>query len=409
MALHPDDPDVFVIAVSDGRPLGPAGEDGAPDATPRGLATYATTDGGATFVRHRFPLETVGSLPVNAAPMGADPAVAFDADGTLHFTGIILSRTGAVTTGAYDAVVFYAKSVDLGASWSTPVVLDNAGMNDREWLTVAPDGTLFVTWRDINAPGSKVAWSTDAGDSWNRDPEALVIEGCVQISPTATLPTGEHVVACRTGPGDLTAYQLDLATSESTALGTAVGGCRTNSARLTTTPNGTLIAACYYGMMTASHDGGRTWLPAVDVFELTQVDDDWSDGIGPNIFALAADPWGAVHLLLTNFPAGDDQLPGDRGDRPVAHVVLDPLDLSVLHEVEVKSRQPRGEAPTEKAFYGYADDYYEIEFSNDRGLMVWTSDDWTTEYAWVQRDPGPGEAGQGTAVAASNPQDAAEE
>ncbi|HEX9816731.1 MAG TPA: hypothetical protein VGB18_07105, partial [Candidatus Thermoplasmatota archaeon] len=60
LALHPSDPDVFAIAVSDGRGAGIAGEGGEPAAEVRGIAVFATQDDGKTFARHRFPIEAVG-------------------------------------------------------------------------------------------------------------------------------------------------------------------------------------------------------------------------------------------------------------------------------------------------------------------------------------------------------------
>lgn len=369
-ALHPTDRDVFAIAVSDGRRPDAALGD-VPYADARGIAVHITQDGGETFTRHAIPLQDIGDLPYNPVMMGADPAVAFTPDGVLHLTGLILEHPSGSGLVHFEASVFYMTTPDLGATWSAPVVLDDAGYNDRDWLATSVDGEAFVSWREHDAGGSKVT----GGDSIDGS-DPLVLDGCGQISNVAWLDQ-VPLVACLVGDGDLEILELDG--SGATTRGTAAGACPSNSARLASSPTGALAASCYYGTLTASLDGGRNWSKPVDVFALTTVDDDWPPSIGPNIFGMGADPRGMVHLTLTPFPSTQHTLPLGDG-RPVAHVVLDPVSMELVHEVELQAEAP-GEGP---AWAGIADDFYSIDFVGPRGLLVWTSPDWGTHYAIVE-------------------------
>jgi hypothetical protein len=119
------------------------------------LARNVTTATGATDV-------TSGSYP----SLAADPTnpqrvyVAYAAD----------------PPGADEANIFFLRSSDGGATWTTPVVINDDGTTNDQIhpsIAVKPDGTIDVAWYDKrNAPGDDqwdvyIAKSTDNGTSFS--------------------------------------------------------------------------------------------------------------------------------------------------------------------------------------------------------------------------------------------------
>lgn len=373
VALHPTDAQTFAIAVSDGRrPDGLVVDSPSPE--PRGLAVYVTQDGGATFSRHAVDLQSVGSLPVNPGAMGADPSITFTPDGVLHLAGLIVTGS-AGTLGnpvSLETTLFTLRSMDLGASWDPATVVAESASNDREWLESSADGDVALTWRDHTQGNS--AFRVGAGGV---EPSASVNLECTQVS-NAVWVDAVALVACQVD-GDLTVFELS---SPPTPRGTAQGACPTNSARLAATPQGALVASCYYGTMAISLDGGWTWGKTIDAFETLHVDDGWSSSM-PSIFALGADAAGRVHMTLSVFRF--QQAGSLQEGRPVAHVVVDPATGAFVHEVEL---QPQADGGSPMGI-GWADDFYSIDFVGGRGMLVWTSSDWSTHFA-VLAVPGAG-------------------
>jgi hypothetical protein len=124
--------------------------------------------------------------------------------------------------------------------------------------------------------------------------------------------------------------------------------------------------------MATSLDGGWTWSETFDVFERLAIDDDWPGT--PSIFAMRSDPSGMVHLSLSNYRG--QQVGSLQAGRPVAHAVLDPVADGFVHQVELQL-EAEGGGPTG---IGWADDFYAIDFVGDRGVLVWTSSDWSTHF-----------------------------
>lgn len=58
-----------------------------------------------------------------------------------------------------------SQSRDGGRTWTTSKVTANTGV-DREWVTVAPDGTVYYSYHDIGPEFLYVAKSTDEGATW---------------------------------------------------------------------------------------------------------------------------------------------------------------------------------------------------------------------------------------------------
>ena len=97
------------------------------------------------------------------------PSLAIDGAGVLH---ILYSRSGA---GADDADVMYVRSDDEGASWTTPLkVNDDATANDNFMpsLAVNPNGILVAYWYDRREDAANTNYkvymsrSLDGGDTW---------------------------------------------------------------------------------------------------------------------------------------------------------------------------------------------------------------------------------------------------
>jgi hypothetical protein len=113
---------------------------------------------------------------------GGDPAVAFGSDGTAYFACF-----GYQGTPPYGVALLLSKSTDGGRTWlaggrAAPLTLVSAFTGngqakgstgqfpDHEWITIAPDGTIYVTWAQFNGYGTHspiyVAVSTDGGLSF---------------------------------------------------------------------------------------------------------------------------------------------------------------------------------------------------------------------------------------------------
>ncbi|MFL5467003.1 MAG: sialidase family protein, partial [Gemmatimonadaceae bacterium] len=136
---------------------------------------------------------------------GGDPAVAFGSDGTAYFACF-----GYQATPPYNVVLFLNRSNDGGRTWiSDPssiahvTVFQGNGVSkgstgqfaDHEAMTVAPDGTIYVTWAQFHGYGSNspvwVATSTDGGRSFN--PAVKVTSGTTrsdQDQRIAVAPNG---------------------------------------------------------------------------------------------------------------------------------------------------------------------------------------------------------------------------
>lgn len=102
-----------------------------------------------------------------------DGDLAADADGTLYWVGMFNDEMD----------VPFQVSTDRGETWSEPAGLAN-GRVDRQWISVGPDGTLYVSWR--NEPNIQIRTSPDGGATWS-DVVAVAPDGL--HGPTVPDPT----------------------------------------------------------------------------------------------------------------------------------------------------------------------------------------------------------------------------
>jgi hypothetical protein len=130
---------------------------GAMFGSDEGIGFTRSQDGGATF---SAPV-TLIEQPVK----GWCPLLGVDGTGTLHLVwgqGVVGQRR-----------VRYMRSTDEGATWSAPVLLSGAAEDSiLTGFTVAPDGTLFASWRYYSDAGlypcRSITASFDGGLTFSR-------------------------------------------------------------------------------------------------------------------------------------------------------------------------------------------------------------------------------------------------
>ena len=144
-----------------------------------GDSAYVSKDGGKTFTDVVLPGLTgsTGGQGVFAR-LGScgDPVLAFGPDGTLYYVGLNCNfRKGSTASG-----VAVSASHDGGMTWGAPKMVHftdpNELFNDKDWITVGPDGTVYVTWTRFKSNGAlqgfagspiAVSASRDGGDTWS--------------------------------------------------------------------------------------------------------------------------------------------------------------------------------------------------------------------------------------------------
>jgi BNR repeat-like domain len=144
-----------------------------------GDEVYVSMNGGKTFTDVVLPGRTgfTGGQGVFARVGSCgDPALAFGPDGSLYYAGLNCNfRKGSTASGLAVSV-----SHDGGLHWGAPVMVTftdpNELFNDKEWITVAPNGSVIVTWTRFKSNGALrgfagspiiMSISHDGGKTWN--------------------------------------------------------------------------------------------------------------------------------------------------------------------------------------------------------------------------------------------------
>lgn len=150
-----------------------------------GHAVYYSTDGGVTWNDVPLPgwtSSTGGTGVFSHLSSYGDPVVAFSPDGSrLYYSGLVGGAGPGSFTGGNQGLsgVAVAVSTDGGATWGAPHMVSytssNNIFNDKEWITVGPDGTVYVTWTRFFSDRRHgyrespivLSKSVDGGNSWS--------------------------------------------------------------------------------------------------------------------------------------------------------------------------------------------------------------------------------------------------
>lgn len=142
-----------------------------------GPIVFSSFDGGRTWINsvlHGWTYDTGGQGVFSRLFTCGDPSVAVAPDGTVYSAGLVCNTNQV----AFFSGVVVAASHDGGITWGAPVMVSfsNAVLNDKEWITVGPDGTVYVAWARFKllqrAPYYAqspivVSKSTDGGQTWS--------------------------------------------------------------------------------------------------------------------------------------------------------------------------------------------------------------------------------------------------
>ncbi len=139
---------------------------------------YHSPDGGVSWTESLLPGLTLDG--------SGDPAVAVDREGVFFYACLSFELHGS------ESAVTVSRSVDGGASWGAPVVVEEAtsGLVDKEYITVDAtggpyDGNVYVTWTVFPDMDIVFARSADGGQTFS-DRQVL---GSGQGAGTFTNPT----------------------------------------------------------------------------------------------------------------------------------------------------------------------------------------------------------------------------
>ena len=196
------------------------------DGGARGIVTAVSNDGGASWARTLQPMSRCGGALAGSAgdfERVSDPWIDIGSNGVAHVVGLAISG-GVLVAGSFSSVVA-SRSLDGGATWSTPVNLlrdDGAGFfNDKESVTVdsVDPRKVYVVWDRLESSGrgpAMLARSTDAGASW--EAARAIYSPTVAGGVSQTL--GNRVLVVPSGPDRGTLVnvftQIDTAAGTST-------------------------------------------------------------------------------------------------------------------------------------------------------------------------------------------------
>lgn len=142
-----------------------------------GAAVYVSTDGGTSWTNVVVPGRTAATggrgLFARMSDCG-DPVLAFAPDGTVYYSGLVCNSNKV----SFFSGISVSASHDGGLSWDAPHMVSfadsNTIFNDKEWITVGPDGKLYLTWTRFKYNGKGytaspivLSTSSDGGNTWS--------------------------------------------------------------------------------------------------------------------------------------------------------------------------------------------------------------------------------------------------
>jgi hypothetical protein len=370
LAISPLDPNVVAIgmnaffAVPVPTTL-PVQNPLAPKPAQRG-GVYVTSDGGQHWTVSQVPAPTGGM-------QNFDDSLLFAPDGRLHLAGLY-------TQGGQGGLL-YSSSTDGGATWTQPIVLSYNERADRDWLSRAGDGRLFVAWQFQAGPSVMVAQSKDGGASWSRILSGPGVPSC-NINTPVVESHGRFLLACasKDDRGGTLVVQLDPDNGTFHERARLPGP--TGTIRMARGPGETLLLsepASAAGRDTvlvfSSSDAGATWSRPLDVAALTHLDDAWT---WMWLTAAVPDPWGGLHLMIAG-GLGDNCYNARCSDaaqrRQVVHAVVDWGTGRLIQENLLTPADPgKRVRPDESPVTTVYDEFHTIAFADKDAWMAWGHD-----------------------------------
>lgn len=364
LVIHPHDPETFVIGMNAGR-TGGLRLDGVPSLETARLAVFVSTDSGGSWTETLVPLPWPTTPGPSLAAAG-DPTLVFDERGALHVAGMI-TFGGEISSND----IFYASTSDLGATWTTPVLLTRGGGYDRPWIASLENDTLAVVWQD--SAGTLGVLSHDAGHSWKELPSLAPIGGC--ITPSPPLPSlGGFLLACAVRSGEAGHYdgiRVNLIAADGALTRTETVDVDGRWPTLDMLSTGELVMS-YHAVGESgtvapaiAWRSSEGWVIHEPLRDLRRDEAGWRSIIPT---ALEVDRADRIHLIVSNSPASTPYV----GATDNLHVVLS-------RSGEILARTPldggvgaENRAPVAALQYG--DDRHSLVIHNDSLVAAWTVD-----------------------------------
>jgi hypothetical protein len=257
----------------------------SPTPNPEFIATYLSLDAGASWQSGAVP-----QLPAGQTTTGDDVTVAFDDHGRGYVCAT--SHSG----GRYGYVW---RTDDGGRGFSAPVALEGEYF-DHPWIATGTGQTLsernvYVAWAG-GSHGNALSFtrSTDGGQSFEAPRTIMPVDETGMLTVAGELAAGAHGLVCavaewyahQDASGDVHAQVVAVCSADGgksfatpVPLGTdwpffyLPGGVKPNSGpTIAAAPGGDALHVAFTShrpgaihsdiMVTASHDGGRTWSTA---------------------------------------------------------------------------------------------------------------------------------------------------
>jgi hypothetical protein len=266
----------------------------SPSADPEFIATYFSSDGGASWQNGGLPPQPV------AGPVGDDVTVAFDGQGHGYLCGTRAGHGSNSDPGNPDAnrAVYVWRTDDGGRSFSAAVTLLEGQYCDHPWLATghaqaSPVDAVYVVWgagdshtaldltrshdggKSFESPRRILAEAAgpsvaSAGPELATGPDGLVCAVCdwtTQQDASGNM-VGQVVAVCSTDAGDSFAAPVVLG-SEAAVIALPGNVSANSSPAVAASPQGDALYVAFptYGpgapssdiVVTVSRDRGRTW------------------------------------------------------------------------------------------------------------------------------------------------------